>query len=343
MLLKNFPRNLGFGRNPIDQVYFESWEKASVAIKNAFNERSIFFSLYPFVIEDGTKFMLVDKISFDLEHEQKLENPLWEHRRISTVGSRAGADTVGICTRRGLHSHILIDPTWMPEKEAFRRVAMIQLKIINFLKLRTVCWDSVGDVSKLLRWPCSLYQDKKGKLWPIRCIEAFPEDEAADLKRERAKLVGFRVFDHDKIRHRATIDELERNLANTLPASRPNQVFTAMELPEDFQATEIMPCTMIFQKPCIRYWLSTGNPPPYIRFYAVVYLKQLGKTVEEIAHWFRNLGMAVYDYQITRKYVERAYEKYVYLPGHRKLRARGLCLKENCPQFRPELDEGDAN
>lgn len=339
MHLQVFPRMLGFGRCPIDQVYFESWEKAKVAIMNAMDERSIFFGLYSFKMDGGTKYYQVDKISFDLEHPNKLENPLWEGRRIASLGKQIGADVVLICTRRGLHAHLMLEPVWMAEKEAIKKVGQIQLKIINHLKLRTVCWDSIGDAAKLLRWPGSIYQDKHGMVWPIRCIEIFPEDEAPDLKRERAKVVGFRQFDHSKKRRRAKMEALENILAGTLPAQRPCQALKEIELPEDFKQAEILPQVMIFQKPCVRYWLSTGNPPPYIRFFAVIYLKKLGKSIEEITHWFGTIGMADYDYHLTKKYVERAFEKYGYLPGHRKLRGRGFCLKEACPQYRPELDE----
>lgn len=339
MRLAVFPRMLGFGRNPIDQVYFGTWAEAAIAIKNAFNERSIYFSIYPFQNDGGGKLVQVDKISFDLEHPQKLENPLWECRRIQALARKVGADCIGIVTRRGLHVHILINPTWMTEKEASRRVSNIQLKIVNHLKLRTVCWDSLGDIHRLLRWPGSIYQDKHGKVWPIRCIEAFSDDESPDLKRERAKSVGFRVFNHDLTRKRASFEALDSLLGGVLPACRPAQEGTRIELPGDFQDTEILPVTMVFSKPCVRYWLSTGNPPPYIRVYAVIYFKKLGKSVEEVAHWFGNLAMADYDYNLTKKYIERIYEKYNYLPGHKKLRGRGFCLHEDCPQYKPELDQ----
>jgi hypothetical protein len=336
---KECPRFFGFGRNPVRQFTFENWPRAKAAIGRVWQSESCFYSVFQYRYKDGEYYIEIDKIPFDLEHPFKFENPLYEHRRILGLAAHIGGGGYGICTRRGVHSYIGIEPIWLPEKMAKEVLSIAQRKVIAYLGLKTVCWDSLGDVWRLLRLPNSRYQDAVGKLYDIYCVEVHSEDTYLSLLGRRSS----RQTLVESVHQRIGLDKLLDFLKEIEVARRVGDktVFEIDAIKDD--SIQLIPQVYIFDKECMRYWLSTGNPPAWVRWYVVPYMKRLGKSIDDIVHFLMGLGMTDFDYGTTYKYVERAFYKYNWVPGHRGIRAKGFCFGPSCPQYKEHLankDEG---
>lgn len=330
MRFKACPRFYGFGpkigevrTDRLRQYSFESWGEAKIAIRNAWDERPVYFSIFPFSYLDGQYIMEFDKVSFDLDHPDKFENTWLDYIKIKRFCEVRGWGITGLLTGKGIHVHLPLKPRNIPFSQARDILAILQRKLISHLQLRTVDWATIGDCWRLYRYPNSVYIDKN-QSFSHYCVPIYPFDNHNSIKMEaasRRKVPKWR----DRIPH----EELLSALKEIKPAENPVKI----EIPKPSEV-EIKPQTMIFRKTCVRLYLSMDNPPAYIRWYAVVYLKILGKDIDQIVDFFESLQMADFNRNITERYVERAYRRYNYVPGHEHLRQMGMCLYDECSEYR---------
>lgn len=308
---------LGWGR-PIHQEFCQTEQKLIALVNKYWDELPLHVS-FPsrYNKEKRVTEYFIDRIWFDHDGHGKPINAFMDYRRIESFAYQLGGEAGGIATEDGVHSHLYITPEWTSD---LLHIVELKRKLIQHLALRTVDWGAL-DISKLPRLPNSRISSTS----PLYSVQIYPGEFWADVREAQKARRKFY-----KRRCDISLDTLANALRYTNPAPRP---ITAIEQANmDVNGVTIKPVTQVFEKECLRRYMSLPNPPAYMRWLATVQLKKKGFSPSLAVQFFKALQMDDFDENKTIYFVNKAFD-YSWSASCNTIEARGFCIGECCPFF----------
>lgn len=306
---------IGIGKKPMSQRHCETADVAWRLITKHWDSSSLFAS-YPFRYNSRTyrTEYYINTLWFDLD-SIKIENAFLEFTKLRHYANLKRKDCGGIMTEFGIHAHLFIEPVWISSGTI---LADIKKRLIRLLGLRTVDWQVLGDLTKLPRLPNSYLSPGK------YAIQIYPDEFWQDALNSMGQRRP--IF---KRRSEFTLAELARDLDAVEPASKPLLAKDAARI--DVSGVSVKVACEVFEKLCVRRYMSLDNPPSYMRWLAGVLLrKKFNWNTDEIVDWFASLGIIDFNRDITRTYVGYS-EKYPFSSSCQAITEKGFCLEDECP------------
>lgn len=316
-------------------------------IKDRWNTRPIYISHNSYPVWDGNEpyQIKVNKLFFDFDSKNKIENALLDVRKLSTWCTENNlSHYVAFSGGKGFHCYILLKPQIYLNGEFLKSATKaIHLHIQKLLSLRTL--DSkCSDPRRMVRvWYtpyCTLNKENKPITNNLYCCPLSPDQVHTNsiteiLTYASAPTLLNHIPDNPTVDLGEFLMKFQIDVQKTLRQNMDSHALTSSRI--QYQPCEDEIIKELLPRPCIhRHIMYSQNPPHIVRFAAAVQLKSLGYDREWVFNFFQKRNYVdsfrkdVCAYQINHIYDKRPPYQH---PTCATLIREGLCIGKECNRY----------